>query len=185
MRCFVAIELPSEVHRALAALQARLRSLGPAVRWIRPEQIHLTVKFLGEVAEGNSAAVCKVVQGVAARCQPVQIEVCGTGCFPPLGPARIVWAGITGPPQGLVDCQQACEQEFAELGFQPEHRPYRPHLTVGRIRDPRGSQATRSAIDQQAQFAGGTFLAAELVLFQSVLHPSGPTYTVLARAPFA
>ena len=183
MRCFVAIELPKEVRDGLAGLQERLHSLGRAVRWTRVEQIHLTLKFLGEVPDEKVPAVCDAATAVAARYEPFDLEVGKTGCFPPSGPARIVWAGIANAPPALIDCQEACEQAYAELGFKPEKRTYHPHLTVGRVRDTRDSRDIRAAVEGEAAFSAGSFVAQELVLFQSILRPTGATHIVIARAP--
>ena len=185
MRCFVAIELPQTVHDNLARLQERLGSLGRAVRWTRVEQIHLTVKFLGDVPDERVPAVCEAAVAVAQCFGPFELEVRGAGCFPPGGAARIVWAGITGPPPALIECQQACEQAYAKLGFKPEGRKYHAHLTIGRVRDAGASRAIRAAVEREASFLAGAFAAGELVVFQSVLRPAGPTYTVISRAPLA
>jgi len=185
MRCFLAIELPREVLQRLVALQEELQSVRREVRWTRPEHIHLTLKFFGEVADGDLPEVHNVARAIAARVEPIDLEVRGAGCFPPGGPVRIVWAGVVGPPPVLVECWQACEHGFAELGFKPEQRDYRPHLTIGRVRNARASQQIRSAVDQQDSFSGGQFVAEGLTLFQSVLSRSGPTYTALARMPFS
>jgi RNA 2',3'-cyclic 3'-phosphodiesterase len=183
MRCFVAIELSSAVRARLADLQKRLAPLDRDVRWTRPEQIHLTVKFLGEVPDGDVPGVCDVAAQIASGYAPFEIEVRGTGCFPPRGSARIVWAGLGQLPNELVDCHREIEQAYAKIGFKPEDRPFHPHLTIGRVRDPRGSHAVRPVVDQQQQFAGGTVAVNELLVFQSILESSGPTHIVLSRAP--
>ncbi len=182
MRCFLAIELPADVRDRLAELQERLSSLGRAVRWMRSDQIHLTLKFLGEVPDEKVPSVCQAAATVAGEYGPFELELRGTGCFPPGGQARIVWAGIIDPPQTLIDCQRACEQACAELGFKKENRKYVPHLTVGRVRDSRASREIRAAVECESQFSAGPFVAGELVLFQSILRPSGPTYHVVSRA---
>lgn len=183
MRCFLAIELSAEIHRRLAGLQERLGSLGRAVRWTRTDQIHLTLKFLGEVADDRVPSVCDAAAAVADRYEPFELEVGETGCFPAAGAARIVWVGVVNPPPALIDCQQACEKAYAKLGFKPENRKYIPHLTIGRVRDPRASREIRAAVEAEASFSAGSLLARELVMFQSVLSPKGPTYTVISRAP--
>ena len=185
MRCFVAIELPQEVRDGLAGLQERLSSVGRAVRWTRTDQIHLTLKFLGELPDDKVPALCEAAGGVARRFAPFEFEVGGTGCFPPGGAARIVWAGVLDPPQALIDCQEACEQAYGALGFKRENRRFHPHLTVGRVRDPRASREIRAAVESEGQFSAGGFVADELVLFQSILSPTGPTYVVISRAPLS
>ena len=185
MRCFLAIELPQEVRDGLARLQERLSSVGRAVRWTRTDQIHLTLKFLGEVPDDNVPAVCEAAGAVAKRFAPFEFEVGGSGCFPPGGAARIVWAGIPDPPQTLIDCQRACEQAYGELGFKQENRQYHPHLTIGRVRDPGASRQIRAAVESEGEFSAGSLAADELVLFQSILRPSGPTHLIISRAPLS
>ena len=107
------------------------------------------------------------------------------GCFPPGGAARIIWVSVGEPPQTLLDCQQACEQGYAELGFKKEKRKYSPHLTIGRVRDFGASGRIRAAVENESNFKTGSFVADELVLFQSVLKPSGPVHTVISRTSLA
>jgi RNA 2',3'-cyclic 3'-phosphodiesterase len=182
MRCFVAIELPAEVRKQLAELQGRLNAMDSFVRWIRPEQIHLTLKFLGEVPDRQVPEVCSAVVETAARLDPMPIEVAGTGYFPRGGPARVVWAGVVGPSSELIACQAACERVLAELGYPPEDRDFRPHLTIGRSREPNGAREVRGVLAAAGEFRCRPFIASELVIFQSVLGRAGPTYTALARA---
>lgn len=182
MRCFVAIELPDSIRSRLADLQTQLQTLGRAVRWTRPEHIHLTLKFLGEIADTRVPEVCAAVQAVASTLSPIHLSVRGAGCFPPSGPARILWAGVQGPPAELVACHQTCERALAQLGFAPENRAFRPHLTIARSRDRTGARGVRQIVEQFGDHELGTFTASELVVFQSVLGRSGPTYTALARA---
>jgi 2'-5' RNA ligase len=182
MRCFVATELPDAVRTRLADLQKGLAALDRDVRWTRPDQIHLTIKFLGEVPDADVPGVCGVAAKVARACAPFAIEVRGAGCFPPRGPARIVWAGLGDLPDALINCHREIESAYAEIGFKPEDRPFHPHLTVGRVRDPRGSYSVRTAVDNQQHFTGGTLQVEELVVFQSILDRSGPTHLVLSRA---
>lgn len=185
MRCFLAIELPQAVHDRLAELQKRLAVLDRLVRWTRVEQIHLTLKFLGDVPDRQAAAVCVAARKVAERFEPFDLDIRGTGCFPLGGPARIVWAGLADPPASLLECQEACEETYAALGFKPEKRMFKPHLTIGRVRDGADSRQVRAAVQAQADFAAGRCRVTELVMFQSVLRPSGPIYTAIARAPLS
>lgn len=184
MRCFVAIELTSEVRSRLAELPAGLHQLSQAVRWTRPEQIHLTVKFLGEVPDADAARVCELARTIAARYQPFELNIAGAGLFPPRGLARIVWVGVADPPESLLHCVNDCEAEYGALGFPRENRPYSPHLTVGRVKDMGASPRIREAVRQIEEFSAGRCTATELVVFQSELRPSGPIYTPLAHAPF-
>ncbi|HOB76446.1 MAG TPA: RNA 2',3'-cyclic phosphodiesterase [Phycisphaerae bacterium] len=183
MRCFVAIELPDDVRACLADLQRQMAGLGRGVRWTRPESIHLTVKFLGEVPDAQVAEVCEAARRIARKYPVFDLAVAGTGCFPPRGPARVIWAGIPQLPQPLIDCQRECEDVYAGMGFEKENRAYRPHLTVGRVNDPGLSNRIRETLRQFEHFSGGDFAAGELVVFQSELRRGGSLYTPLARAP--
>jgi RNA 2',3'-cyclic 3'-phosphodiesterase len=184
MRCFVAVELPAHVRHRLADLQSRMADLGRAVRWTRPESIHLTLKFLGEVPDAQVSRICTTAREIAAKYPVCDLELAGTGCFPPRGPVRVVWIGISQPPPPLLECQRDCESAYATLGFEPENRPYSPHLTIGRVNDPAAANRIRSGLQQFESFSAGRFTADGLTVFQSQLRPAGSIYTPLARAPF-
>src|SRR5688572_29981041 len=116
MRCFIAIELPPSVRERLAELQERLSPLGRAVRWTRPEQIHLTLNFLGEVPDAQVAGMCELTQQVMLGYEPFELAIGGVGFFPPRGPARVLWAGIVEPPSKLLELQRALEEALGILG---------------------------------------------------------------------
>ncbi len=181
MRCFVAIELPEAVRGALQDLQQRLASLDRAVRWTAPEHIHLTVKFLGEVRDAELARVCQAVSSAVARTRVMELQFQGTGCFPPRGSERIVWAGLPSPPEELLECQRAVEAAVAPLGFPPENRAYSPHLTIGRVRQADRRLNIRGVVREQDAFVAPAFVVRELVVFQSLLGPGGARYVPLAR----
>lgn len=185
MRCFLAIELPDAIRRELGKLQECLRSVDKAVRWVRPEQIHITLKFLGEVPDAKLPAVCDVPVRAAERFGPFDLEVRGTGCFPPSGSPRVLWAALADIPEALARCQHQCEQAYAELGYTPENRAFKPHLTLGRVREGSSSRGVREAVKEQEGFFGGRFTARELILFQSVLGPGGAKYVPIVRAALA
>lgn len=181
MRCFVAIELPEEIRRRLGQLQGRLGELDRSVRWVRPEQIHLTVQFLGEVPDRQVSAVCAAATAAAGAAEPFEIVVAGTGCFPDRGRVRVLWAGIPELPPALLAVQQAMEQRYAELGFPRENRAFRPHLTLGRTREGASASLVRAAVEREVAFAVGRFDVEALTVFQSILKPTGPTYITLAQ----
>lgn len=183
MRCFVAIELPEEVRRELRALQSKLSPLEPVVRWTDVETLHLTVKFLGETPDAQLPDVCEALAATAARFEPFELEIGGTGCFPPDGTPRIVWAGVSDPPKPLLECVAGCEGVFAELGFPPESRAYRPHMTIGRVREGTGAGRVRMAVRAQTGFTAGRFLVTELIVFQSILGSGGAKHIPIARVP--
>ena len=182
MRTFVAFELSSQIRDQLGQLQRRLGRFDQAVRWVRPESIHLTIKFLGEVPDDRLAALSAAVDEVAAGSESFELAVGGTGCFPPRGAARVLWAGLEEPTGRLAHCHQSCEQVMERLGFEPERRRFSPHLTLGRVRQGAGGGGLREAVSKLAGFDGVRQTVGELILFESQLRPDGAVYTALHRA---
>jgi 2'-5' RNA ligase len=183
MRCFVAVELSDEIRRQLGALQRRHAALDRAVRWTPPEQIHLTLKFLGDVPDSLLPQVCAAMESAAESQSPVEFEVKGAGCFPPGGAPRVFWAGVEEPSGALARLRDACEAAFVPLGYPRENRAFSPHLTLARVKDFRAGRSIRDAAAREAGFRAGRQRAGEIILFESVLAPAGATYRPLARAP--
>ena len=183
MRLFLALDLPDSVRRELERLQHRLRSRLTGWRWVRPDGIHLTVRFLGEVAEADDARQRAAWRDAAASCPRVRFQVGGTGVFPPRGAPRVLWAGVGGidPADGLKRLSEAVERAAWSQGFRPETRPFRPHLTVARA-DRRGRPEPPPESDAAVL---GEIEAREIVLFQSRLDPRGAQYTRLDAFPLA
>ena len=150
-----------------------------------PHQYHFTLKFLGETLEEGLSAVRVAVERAAERTAPFDLDLEGLGAFPDAGPPRGVWAGCGEGRKALVALARAVEETFGEAGFPREVRPFSPHLTVGRIKEPRSIPVRpfREALAQEAGTRFGTVPARELVLFRSDLSPAGPTYVALVRAP--
>ncbi len=181
MRTFIAIDLPDAVRRFLAARQDRLRAAGGSVRWVRPERMHLTLAFLGEVPEEMAPEVEAAVREACAGFAPVPIEMGGAGQFPPRGRPRVVWTGLEDPAGRLLALQAALARATEVFAEKPERRRYEPHLTLGRVRGGRGLRDLSGAVARLAGETGPQFTAREVVLFKSDLSPQGPTYTALAR----
>jgi 2'-5' RNA ligase len=181
---FAAIELDPELRRRLVRLQTDIGVQERGLRWLTPEQMHLTVKFLGEVPDDLIPAVCDALAGLAADGEPFAFEVRGVGCFPPRGSVRIVWAGLEEPSGRLRRFQAACEQVFAGLGFKQEHRLYAPHLTLARVKNASLSASLRAGAARNDGFSAGRQEADEVVLFESVLRREAARYRVVARCPF-
>jgi len=176
----VAVELVKRVKDELAGVQRALGEFDRDVRWARPEQIHLTLKFLGEVAEERCAEICDAAGAAAADSRPFEIRLANSGCFPPHGRVRIVHVGMAEPSGALQQCRDRCEQVFSELGFAPERRPFSPHLTVGRVREDRTDGRLRQAVEALRPESVGQSVEAIYVV-QSVLARSGAQYTNVSR----
>lgn len=181
VRLFIAITLDEQVRSRLAAVQARLRDRCQGVRWVRPEQVHVTLKFLGEVRDRDVPSVCAAVEYAAGAGKPFSLTVAGSGCFPKRGPVRIVWAGLDEPSGALLGLASALENECEKLGFPRERRPFSPHITIGRVREDRSDGKIRSAVDS-FQFDSVSQSVEDVTVMSSVLSPKGPTYTAVSTA---
>jgi RNA 2',3'-cyclic 3'-phosphodiesterase len=181
VRCFIAIDLSDEVRSALDSAQGRLRARAPAadVRWVDPAGMHLTLQFLGEVSERRLADVRSALATAATTVSPMALACRGLGAFPGLTRPRVVWAGIHGAVGDLSRLAAACQP----LGFVPEKRSFRGHVTLGRVRSPRGFAPLARVIEAAADDEFGAWTAAEVVLYRSHLRRTGSVYEPLHRVP--
>jgi 2'-5' RNA ligase len=185
VRLFVAVNLPDVLRQELWAAGEAVRRAQPPVRWVRPEGIHVTLKFLGEVPEERLDELRAALGRAAAGLHPFDLIVEGGGVFP--GPARprVFWAGIVPEPQ-LELLQHAVEREIAPLGFPSEGRPFRPHLTLGRAEKGGGASGLRRAAERMAGVAYAGAARIETVdLMRSTLARGGASYAVVHRTPLA
>jgi 2'-5' RNA ligase len=173
---FVALNLPRRVRQELWDATAPLRALGLPVRWVREDALHLTLKFLGEVAAEREAEVVAALGRAAVGARPLSLVVRGLGVFPDFRRPRVVWLGVEGEP-ALELLQHRLEQELGPLGFPPEGRPFRPHLTLGRAaRDarPRELAGLEAALGRVRVEAAA--LVETLDLMESTLTRDGAVY---------
>lgn len=182
MRSFLAVEVPTSIRQGLATLQARLRESGADVKWVRPESVHLTLKFLGEIEVGAVADIREALDEVIQRHEPFLVRVRGVGCFPRMNQPRVVWVGLSGDGGRLISLQREVESAMEPLGFSREERGFRPHLTLGRVRSPKGRERLAWLVQALQEEEVGEFQVRSVVQFQSELHPSGARYTPLWEA---
>jgi len=185
VRCFVALNLSSELRSRLAWIQDQLKAAAAEVSWVNPENIHLTLKFLGEVEEARLPAVRVTVQEALQGEEGVWAMVAGLGAFPPSGPPRVIWAGIRAGGEDLARLQARIEAALERIGFPRESRRFTPHLTLGRMRSSRGSPALLELISSHRGVELGILEAESVELMESRLHPSGAIYTVLESYPLS
>jgi 2'-5' RNA ligase len=182
-RSFFAVELSAEIAKGVRSIQEALKERGRGVRWVRPEGIHLTLKFLGEVESDRIEAIehkaDKVIQGIC----PFTVEIKGGGGFPTVQNPRVIWIGVEDPSGMLKELQARVEAGMAELGFSQERRGYTPHLTVGRLRSGKGRKALAQALDAIKMSDLGKMEVQEVILFRSHLKPTGAEYTKLGSFP--
>jgi RNA 2',3'-cyclic 3'-phosphodiesterase len=184
IRTFLAIDPPAVILENIAGTQNRLkRSIPGAVRWVRAEGIHLTLKFFGAIAATDVEIISAVIAQRTTAVPPFFLEVGWLGAFPDVARPRIIWMGIAGQLASLLSLQQDLEEEFFRLGFPKEDRPFRAHLTVGRVKVPKGIAGLAPAIEAAGNQTTGTFRVEEVALFRSSLLPQGAVYTKLTAFP--
>jgi len=186
IRAFIAIELPPAVRQGLAAVEDEIQSragkaAAKAVRWVPPENMHLTLKFLGESAAGTLQALTSSLRGEISRCSAFSFSVGGLGAFPNPRRPRVIWVG-TEAPEELPTLQKAVEAAARLLGYPAEERPFSPHLTLGRV----SQNASPEEINLVARALGGVKVGTigqavvrQVHLFRSDLRPTGAVYTRL------
>jgi 2'-5' RNA ligase len=181
MRAFIAFELPPEIARLAADLQACLQRQGLKLRWVRPGNIHLTLRFLGEIPFEQSADMAQAMRMAAMGGGPIQLSAQGMGLFPGLRKPRVLWLGLGGQTALLAQAAARLEAQLTPLGIPREDRPFKAHLTLARIQTALDARLLQEAIAACGSFLPQAFFAAEMVLFQSELRPQGSIYTPLAR----
>lgn len=183
VRTFVAIHLSDALQDALRRTQAILRTShgGSAGRYVSPENIHLTLKFLGDVDSSLLPAVYQSVAAVAARHEPFSLSLAGLGCFPNVKRPRVIWAGVATPGPQLTAMATDLDSALNRLGFARERRPFQAHLTLARIKrgaDPAQAQElAQCAVAQRAP--DGVMKGSEIAVVRSDLRPEGPIYSDL------
>lgn len=187
LRLFVAWELPAAMLEALGQIQESLRRAGaPRLRWVRPEGIHLTLKFLGQVPQSRVAAIVEALRGAAALVRPFNLSLARPGTFGGRQRPRVVWVGLAGDIEPLLELQAAVEKTLAGLGFRPEERPFSPHLTLARVPKELTSEDRRRLVELVQALEvlpSAPSLVQEISLMRSILGPGGAVYRQLAVVP--
>jgi len=183
IRSFIAIEVPQALKSRMDELQRELRRTNADVKWVRPEGIHLTLKFLGSIRQEDVERISQSIAPAIAGWEPFEVRVQGMGCFPNPRNPRVVWLGMEWGKEILTSLQEAVERKMAEMSFPREDRPFSPHLTLGRVRSPRGKGELAQAIEKHRETDVGAFQVRKIFLFRSELRPSGAIYTKLREFP--
>ena len=183
MRLFVALEIPSAVREKLAALIEALRAVSPQTRWVRPENLHVTLKFIGEVPEEKLAGIRAALAGIRSD-QPCTLDFRGLGFFPNEKQPRVLWVGVEASPN-LKTLAADIELAMEPLGIPREQRPFSPHLTLSRFERTRPLEKLRAAIQENAARDFGSLRTSKFHLIESKLKPSGAEYTTLESFAFA
>jgi len=182
-RLFWAVNLPADVKLNLAALQARLQKKQADVKWVEQHNLHLTVKFLGQVSLDRTNEIVRAVESALAQHGSIRLELAGTGFFPAGKQPRVIWVGVGGELDKFRRLHRAVEKGLHDLGFPPENRGFSPHLTLGRVRSPQGVGNLVRELEtlgrEPAHFGRADVNTVELMA--STLTARGPIYSVLAK----
>jgi len=175
IRCFVALEIPVEVQELLGGVSRELDGAGADVNWVKPGNIHLTLKFLGEIPQNRFIQAGMAVSKMKDVLGPITARLGELGAFPVLNKPRVVWAGLSQGGEECLKAFQAMEEELVQIGFQREERKFSPHLTLGRVRTNRNS-AELSKLIKETRLPPEEFPFKALSLIKSNLTPQGPVY---------
>lgn len=178
MRTFLAIELPEQVQKNIDNIIQEEKGKPLPVKWVARENLHVTLKFLGEVDEEKKDTILSVIQSVCTMHKPFEINIQGVGCFPNSRNPRVLWIGVSTGAEVLVRLAMDLEDRLSALGFKKEKR-FHPHVTIGRTRKPCHPDEIL-----RREFKSDLFYVNTVTFFKSTLTSAGPTYTALARIPF-
>jgi 2'-5' RNA ligase len=185
IRAFLAIDPPEEIFKEINKIQERLRkTLQGDIRWVKPEGIHLTLKFFGYIYDSDIANISDVVKNSVANMKALLLNVRSIGAFPSVNRPRVLWLGIDGDTDALINLQVKIDAGLESYGFKKEDRPFRPHLTLARIKEPKGLVGLAETVKKNEDYIAGSFTAGGLTLFKSDLKPTGAIYTKLDYFPF-
>jgi RNA 2',3'-cyclic 3'-phosphodiesterase len=183
VRLFVGIEVPEPARRDLRRRLEGVRDRLPRARWVDLENVHLTLLFLGETSEGEIPALSAGLRQAFARCPPLDLRLSAGGTFPPGRPARVAWVGIDGPDALMTLQGDVARAAVETVGFEPEERPYHPHVTLARCPDPWRREASEKFRSAFTGPIGPPFAADHGVLFESKLSPKGARYRAVETFP--
>lgn len=184
IRSFLAIAIDNPIIERLCGVQQRLRQAHADVAWVKPAGLHITLKFLGNIAEENVASIGEALATIGARYQAFPLRVANTGGFPNLRQPRVLWAGISEGSAELCHLVKIIDDALCPAGFAREVRPFRAHLTIGRLRSPVNLCALTDEMTAFSQQDFGAMTARDILLMRSELSPQGANHTVLRQVPF-
>jgi 2'-5' RNA ligase len=187
MRLFIAVNFPDEVKQTLGDFIRSLSKVPSDLKWVKEDNLHLTIQFLGNVSQEQVPAVSTALQNSLAGIAPFKLTLEGVGAFPSVERPRVFWAGISGETAPLLKLQRQVQREMELLGFEPEKRRFSPHLTLARARSPYGFS---EVMDQALEGTGkgqifGTARIESIELMLSELQAKGPRYSVLSSVSFS
>ncbi len=177
LRLFIAIPLGPDLKEAISKIQSLLKRRNEGVKWVNPEGLHLTLKFLGNTPQEKVPRIEEAMRKALAPFGPFSVLIKGTGAFPSLKKARVLWVGIEDERSRLKEMFKSLEKQLQKLGFPMEERPFKPHITLGRIKNLKSIDFPEELEDQEV----GVLEVKEVILFKSELKPEGAEYHPLIK----
>lgn len=182
---FIAVELPEIVKGALGDIQTALQKSGADAKWVSPENIHLTIKFLGSVETGKIKAIADILHKTFAKTKAFPVTLSRLGAFPQMHAPRVLWAGLDDTTHTLKDNALQLDSALSQIGLPKEARAFRAHLTLARLRTPRNKATLIEEMNKaQNDFRKILFNIDNVTLFESKLSPKGPAYSIISQIKF-
>jgi 2'-5' RNA ligase len=182
MRLFVAMDVPEEIKGVISETLGDLRKNMEGVRWVKPENIHITVKFIGDYEEDKLDRLEVEIKKAAVRSPRFTALLAGCGAFPSPGKARVIWVGMREGEEEAAIVARKVDSRLGKIGIKREKRPFRGHLTLGRLKRPRDCSDVIGSMEKGlAKLANMPFDVQEIVLYRSILDSQGPTYIPLCN----
>lgn len=181
IRTFIAIELNEQVKRLIQQIQARLKPLGCDIGWVKPENVHLTLKFLGEIKTKLAPRITEAIESIAKNLPPVETTLTGIGFFPDARRPRVVWVGLNDTVGDIARLAQLLETALGDIGFKKENRGFKAHITIGRIRTQRNITVLTQEVPKISLPPGIRQSINQIILFKSTLTAQGPIYEPLSQ----
>jgi 2'-5' RNA ligase len=182
MRTFIAVELPENIKNKIGELQAPLKRTNAFVSWVKPENIHITLKFLGEVPEEKINEVFSAIEIALKETKKFKINLKGTGVFPDFRRPRVIWVGAGKGGEELSNMATRIEEEMEKIGYPKENRKFSPHFTIGRVKSPKNIEKLMEKV-KTTDFETEDIEVKEVTVMKSQLHPAGAIYTPLKKIP--
>lgn len=182
LRTFIAIDIPGNILSEIRELQEGIKDYGFKIRWVRPESIHLTLKFLGDIKAVKINEIAEAISKTVVRYTPISLQAKGVGVFPGIKRPQVLWVGLAGQLEPLVSLQKTLDENLETIGFPVEKRPFKGHLTMGRMKAKIDVKKFGDVLMTFRSFESEAFTADRIILYKSELKPSGAVYTELASA---
>ncbi len=179
MRVFLAVDLNDEQRKELNRCQILLSAKLSNIKWVPKDNLHITLKFLGELKPVEIEKIISCIKNPAKNIPAFQIEPGYLGAFPTIKRPRIIWAGLKKGHDEMVNLNRVIEENLSELGFEKDHKPFSPHITLGRFRQPPADKITVKAIETFPPLNPAKKIVGEISIYQSILKPEGPQYKPL------